>query len=110
MAGHAHRSPGRAGSGHAQVITNAAAVRGRRMAELEFTLRARGARMAASLTSRYGSGKSVKRVEDDALLRGHGRFADNVKVAGELHACFARSPHPHARIVRIDATAASALP
>jgi aerobic carbon-monoxide dehydrogenase large subunit len=67
-------------------------------------------KMPATPISRYGSGKSVRRVEDDALLRGQGRFADNVKVDGELCAYFVRSPHPHARIVRIDTAAASAMP
>ncbi len=66
--------------------------------------------VAASPLSRFGSGKSVKRVEDDALLRGEGRFADNMPVAGELHACFLRSPHPHAAITSIDVKAASAMP
>ena len=60
--------------------------------------------------TRYGSGNSVKRVEDDALLRGEGRFTDNVRVAGELHACFVRSPHPHARITRLDTAAAQSMP
>ena len=32
------------------------------------------------------------RVEDDALLRGQGRFGDDVKPEGALIACFARSP------------------
>ena len=32
--------------------------------------------MTARQVSRFGSGNSVKRVEDDALLRGEGRFAD----------------------------------
>jgi carbon-monoxide dehydrogenase large subunit len=66
--------------------------------------------MTASPISRFGSGKSVKRVEDDALLRGEGRFADNMPVAGELYACFVRSPHPHARIARIDTKTALAMP
>ena len=59
---------------------------------------------------RFGSGRSVRRVEDDALLRGEGRFADNVKVDGELHAHFVRSPHAHARIAAVDVRAARALP
>jgi len=63
-----------------------------------------------SPTTRFGSGRSVKRVEDEALLRGQGRFADNVKVENELHACFVRSPHAHARIVGIDTAAAAAMP
>src|SRR6185312_11179695 len=66
--------------------------------------------MAEVAASRFGSGKSVRRVEDDALLRGEGRFADNMRSAGELVACFVRSPHPHARIVRIDAEAAAKMP
>ncbi len=66
--------------------------------------------MTEVAASRFGSGKSVKRVEDDALLRGEGRFADNVRAADELIACFVRSPHPHARIDRIDAAAAAKMP
>ena len=41
--------------------------------------------MTARASSRFGSGKSVKRVEDDALLRGLGRFADNLPAPGQLH-------------------------
>jgi carbon-monoxide dehydrogenase large subunit len=66
--------------------------------------------MTTSPASRFGSGQSVKRVEDDALLRGEGRFADNVPAKGQLHACFVRSPHPHARIARIGRDAAAASP
>jgi carbon-monoxide dehydrogenase large subunit len=61
-------------------------------------------------TQRFGSGKSVERIEDDALLRGEGRFADNLPAEGQLYACFVRSPHPHASITRIDTTAAAAMP
>lgn len=60
--------------------------------------------------ARYGSGNSVRRVEDDALLRGNGRFADNLPAPGQLYASFVRSPHPHARITRIDTAAAAGLP
>jgi carbon-monoxide dehydrogenase large subunit len=66
--------------------------------------------VTASHVSHFGSGKSVERVEDDALLRGEGRFADNMPVAGQLYACFVRSPHPHARIARIDVNAAATMP
>jgi len=66
--------------------------------------------VTARQVSRFGSGNSVKRVEDDALLRGEGRFADNLPAAGQLYACFVRSPHPHARIRRIDCGAAAAMP
>jgi carbon-monoxide dehydrogenase large subunit len=44
------------------------------------------------------------RVEDDALVRGNGRFADDPRLPNQAYAVFVRSPHAHARIksVRID--------
>ncbi len=67
--------------------------------------------MTSSPANRFGSGQSVRRVEDDALLRGEGRFVDNLPVApGQLNACFLRSPHAHARINRIDTKAAAEMP
>jgi len=80
------------------------------MAESAFADLYPGVHVTESPTTRFGSGRSVKRVEDEALLRGQGRFADNVKVENELHACFVRSPHAHARIVGIDTAAAAAMP
>ncbi|MCK9907953.1 xanthine dehydrogenase family protein molybdopterin-binding subunit [Microbacteriaceae bacterium K1510] len=50
------------------------------------------------------------RVEDNALLRGAGRFGDDLKPEGALAAFFVRSPHAHAKISRIDVTAAKAAP
>ena len=64
----------------------------------------------SSQHARFGSGKAVRRVEDEALLTGKGRFADDVNAAGESHIAFVRSPHPHARIAAIDTAAAAALP
>src|SRR3954451_5178640 len=55
-------------------------------------------------------GASLKRVEDDALLRGAGRYLDDHTEPGLLHLAFVRSPHPHARLVSIDASAALATP
>jgi carbon-monoxide dehydrogenase large subunit len=66
--------------------------------------------MSASPINRFGSGRSIKRVEDDALLRGLGQFSDNLPAAGQLYACFLRSPHPHARVTRIDTSVALAMP
>src|SRR6202049_1374605 len=54
-------------------------------------------------------GASVARVEDPFLLNGRARFVDDIKLPGLLHACFVRSPHPHARIGAIDAAAARAM-
>ena len=55
-------------------------------------------------------GASVKRKEDPALLRGEGRFVDDIKIAGMLHAAFVRSPYAHARLGKIDKRAALAVP
>ncbi|MGE0338696.1 MAG: molybdopterin cofactor-binding domain-containing protein [Xanthobacteraceae bacterium] len=56
-------------------------------------------------------GRSVARVEDAGLLTGQGRFLDDLGVRpGTLHAAILRSPHAHARIVKIDTAAAKALP
>jgi len=50
------------------------------------------------------------RIEDDALLRGEGRFGDDVRPDGALAAYFVRSPHAFAEIGRIDAADAKASP
>src|ERR1700686_3659079 len=55
-------------------------------------------------------GARVKRLEDPALLSGRGRFVDDVKLAGVLHACFVRSPHGHAKLNAIDIKAAMVMP
>ena len=55
-------------------------------------------------------GRSIPRKEDARLLRGRGRFLDDVEVPGALHACFVRSPHGHARILSIDITEAASVP
>jgi carbon-monoxide dehydrogenase large subunit len=55
-------------------------------------------------------GARIRRLEDDALLRGRGRFVDDLAVGGLLHAAFVRSPHPHALIHGISVATAQALP
>lgn len=57
-------------------------------------------------------GTEVRRVEDPDLLRGRGRFVDNVDIGDEdvLHAVFVRSPVAHAQIRRTDTTAAATAP
>ena len=47
------------------------------------------------------------RVEDDVLVRGQGRYVADAHWPNQAYACFVRSPHACARIVRVDATAAS---
>ena len=61
------------------------------------------------MTTRY-VGAPVLRVEDPAFLRGRATFIDDIAPPRCLHAAFLRSPHAHARIVRIDTAAAAALP
>lgn len=50
------------------------------------------------------------RVEDDPLVRGLGRFVDDIEKQGAAMAVFVRSPHAHARIVSLDTSAALAAP
>ena len=56
------------------------------------------------------TGMRIKRLEDPRLLSGRGRYLDDLALPRMLFASFVRSPHAHARIVRIDAGAARALP
>ena len=58
--------------------------------------------------NKFGVGQSMKRKEDDPLLRGHGRYIADVQPEGQLHAALVRSPHPHARF-RLDAEKAKSM-
>lgn len=55
-------------------------------------------------------GRSMPRLEDEPLLRGKARFADDLQFPGMLHAAFLRSSMAHARIERVETAAAKALP
>src|SRR5262245_41302313 len=57
----------------------------------------RGRHKGGQVSTKY-FGASVRRVEDPRLLRGNGRFVDDIKLPGLLHAALVRSPHAHARI------------
>ena len=59
---------------------------------------------------RFGSGQSVRRIEDPALVRGLGQYTDDVTLPGQLHLVFLRSAYAHARITGIDAADARAMP
>ena len=56
----------------------------------------------------FGIGQPVPREEDPYLVRGEGRYVDDVNLLGQARAYVLRSPHSHARIVSIDASAAQA--
>ncbi|MCK9516725.1 MAG: xanthine dehydrogenase family protein molybdopterin-binding subunit [Ottowia sp.] len=60
--------------------------------------------------TRFGSGRAVLRTEDDALLRGAGRFTDDLAQAGDAVAVFLRSPHAHASIRGIATDEACRMP
>jgi carbon-monoxide dehydrogenase large subunit len=57
-----------------------------------------------------GIGADVRRREDQRLLTGEGRYSDDLNLPGQAYAVMLRSPHAHAAIERIDATAARAAP
>jgi carbon-monoxide dehydrogenase large subunit len=54
-------------------------------------------------------GASVRRKEDARLVAGRGRYVDDLRVDGLLHAALVRSPHAHADVRRIDSAAALAI-
>jgi carbon-monoxide dehydrogenase large subunit len=64
----------------------------------------------SNIPQRFGSGRDVRRLGDEALLKGMGRFTDDVTLPDELRLVFVRSPYPHARIKAIDSAAARSMP
>ncbi len=59
---------------------------------------------------RFGAGQPIKRLEDQRLLTGKGRFIDDSPEDGALWLHVLRSPHAHARIVSVETKAAAGLP
>jgi carbon-monoxide dehydrogenase large subunit len=57
-----------------------------------------------------GLGCKRKRVEDIRFVQGKGNYVDDLRLPNMLYGDFARSPHPHARIKKIDTTKAKAVP
>jgi aerobic carbon-monoxide dehydrogenase large subunit len=58
----------------------------------------------------FSIGQSVRRREDPRLLRGQGRYFDDLKLADQLYAAVLRSPHAHADITGIDTRQAQTMP
>jgi carbon-monoxide dehydrogenase large subunit len=58
----------------------------------------------------YGIGQSLPRSEDARLLRGVGRYTDDIRLPRQAHLYVLRSPHAAARIDGIDVAAAAAAP
>src|ERR1700676_200081 len=57
-----------------------------------------------------GMGCKRRRVEDARFIQGKGNYVDDLKLPGMLYGDFARSPYAHARVKKIDASKAKALP
>jgi len=68
----------------------------------------RGYTPPATMTTPFGA--STLRKEDHRFITGRGRYVDDLRVPGMLHAAFVRSPHAHARVERVDPAAAWAMP
>ena len=58
----------------------------------------------------FALGQPVPRLEDPRLLRGGGRYVDDVKLPGTAYGYVLRSPHAHAKILRLDTAAAKRAP
>src|SRR5262245_19105896 len=56
----------------------------------------------------FGIGQAVTRFEDPRLLRGEGRFIEDINLPGQVYMYLLRSPHAHARVRAIDTAAALA--
>ena len=61
-------------------------------------------------TTKFGLAQPVRRVEDPRLLKGAGRYTDDIVLPGMLFGIVLRSPHAAAKITRLDTGAAAALP
>lgn len=60
--------------------------------------------------AKFGLSQSIRRVEDPRLLKGGGRYTDDVAVPGQAQGYVLRSPHAHARIAAVATAAAKAMP
>ena len=61
-------------------------------------------------TTKFGLAQPVRRVEDPRLLKGAGRYTDDIVLPGMLFGVVLRSPHAAANITRLDIAAAAKLP
>ena len=61
-------------------------------------------------TTKFGLAQPVRRVEDPRLLKGHGRYTDDISLPGMLWGAVLRSPHAAAKLGAIDTAAALTVP
>ena len=60
--------------------------------------------------SKFGLAQPVRRVEDPRLLKGNGRYTDDIQLPGMLFGVVLRSPHAAAKLLGVDTSAAAAMP
>ncbi|HEU5319518.1 MAG TPA: molybdopterin cofactor-binding domain-containing protein, partial [Methylomirabilota bacterium] len=58
----------------------------------------------------FGIGQPVRRAEDRRFLTGRARFVEDVELPRQAHGALVLSPHPHARLRRVDVSRAAAAP
>ena len=63
-----------------------------------------------NIAARFGVGQPLRRREDERLLRGAGRYVDDIEHEGQLWAAFLRSPHAHAILKLVDTAEAKKAP
>lgn len=61
-------------------------------------------------SARFGTSRSQKRIEDDRLLKGEGRYSDDRVSANQAWLVIVRSPYAHAKLSNMDVSAALAAP
>src|SRR5205823_2585857 len=61
-------------------------------------------------SARFGASRSQKRLEDERLLTGKGRYSDDLEFPAECWLVLVRSPHAHATLVSVDLTAVKQAP
>src|SRR6266850_1857284 len=67
-------------------------------------------RSDSSAHAQYAIGEPVRRTEDPTLLRGEGRYTDDLNEPGQAYAHIVRSPHAHGVLRGVDAEAARKMP
>jgi carbon-monoxide dehydrogenase large subunit len=70
----------------------------------------RSSSTGGSIMAKFGTGQSVRRVEDQRFITGAGRYTDDINLPGQAYGYALRSPEAHARIVKIDVSEARAAP
>src|ERR1043165_1822174 len=61
-------------------------------------------------TEKFAVGQSAPRLEDPMLVRGHGRYTDDVSLPGQAHGVMVRSRNAHGIIRGIDIKPALQMP